>query len=50
MSGLLFGVTPLDPTAHAAAAAILIAVAAGACLLPALRAASTDPAVALRGD
>jgi predicted permease len=48
MSGLLFGVTPLDAASHLAAAAILITVAAGACLLPALRAASTDPAVALR--
>jgi hypothetical protein len=48
MSGLLFGVTPLDAASHLAAAAILITVAVGACLLPALRAASTDPAVALR--
>src|SRR6185295_8905238 len=49
LHGVLFGVTPLDVTSHAAAAAVLIGVATVACLLPALRAASTNPAVALRG-
>src|SRR6185295_14754570 len=49
MTGVLFGVTPLDVASHATAAAVLIGVAALACLLPALRAASTNPAVALRG-
>jgi ABC-type antimicrobial peptide transport system permease subunit len=49
MTGVLFGITPLDLTSHAAAAAVLVGVAA-ACLLPAMRAASTDPAIALRGE
>jgi len=48
MTGLLFGITPLDLAAHAGAVAMLMTVAAGACLRPALRAAATDPAVALR--
>jgi len=50
MSGVLFVITPLDITSHAAAAAVLVGVAAAACLLPAVCAASTDPAVALRGE
>jgi len=48
MAGVLFGISPLVVTSHAAAAAVLIGVATVACLLPALRAASTNPAVALR--
>jgi putative ABC transport system permease protein len=48
MQELLFGVTPLDPIAFAAAPAILVAAAVGACVGPALRAGATDPAVTLR--
>ena len=48
MQGLLFGVTPLDAVSFAAAPLVLGFVAAVACVLPALRAASIDPAEALR--
>jgi putative ABC transport system permease protein len=48
MQDLLFGVAPLDGVAFTVAPAILIAASLGACLGPALRAASTDPAATLR--
>jgi predicted permease len=48
LAGLLFGVTPLDPVAFAAAPLVLVPVAVAACLLPAFRAASVDPSEALR--
>ncbi|HEV8146836.1 MAG TPA: ABC transporter permease [Bryobacteraceae bacterium] len=47
LSGLLYGVTALDPRAYVLAAVVLIAVAVIACLSPALRSASIDPAEAL---
>ena len=48
LEGVLFGITPLDPVSFLAAPIVLIPVALVACALPALRAASTDPAEALR--
>jgi ABC-type antimicrobial peptide transport system permease subunit len=48
MRTLLFGVQPLDAGSYAAGAALVAAAVAGACALPALRAASTHPADALR--
>jgi len=50
MQSLLFGVTPLDPVAFATAPVLLGPVACIACLLPANRAARTDPAEALRAE
>jgi predicted permease len=50
MQGVLFGVAPLDPIAFAAAPGLLLVVAIAASLLPANRAAATDPAEALRWD
>ena len=48
MSTLLFQVQARDPITFAITAALLIAVAFIACLLPALRATKVDPLVALR--
>ncbi|MFL5580411.1 MAG: ADOP family duplicated permease [Gemmatimonadaceae bacterium] len=50
LRGLLYGVEPADVTILSAAAALLLAIAAAACLVPALRAARTDPMRALRGE
>jgi len=50
LRGLLFGVTPHDPTTLAAVAFVLAAVGIAACWVPAARAARVDPAVALRAE
>ena len=47
---MLFQVKPTDPVTFAAVAALLLAVAALACYLPARRAARIDPLAALRAD
>jgi len=50
MQGWLFGVSPLDVPTFAGMAAVFAAVALAASYLPARRAASADPAVALRSE
>jgi predicted permease len=50
MAAMLFGVTPFDLPTYGFAVAIFVAVAIGACLVPAARAAAIPPAVALRGE
>jgi ABC-type lipoprotein release transport system permease subunit len=50
IEGLLYGVTPSDPVAFAAAAVALAGIAIVACLMPALRAGRIAPAVALRNE
>jgi putative ABC transport system permease protein len=50
LGSLLFGVTPLDAAAFAAAPLLLLAVALVACLVPARRAAAVDPTEALRSE
>jgi putative ABC transport system permease protein len=49
LSGFLFGVQP-DPVTFAAVAALLAVVGALACWLPARRATTVDPVVALRAE
>jgi putative ABC transport system permease protein len=48
LTGMLFGVTPIDPWTYTAAAALLIAVALAAGVVPAFRALRIDGAQALR--
>jgi putative ABC transport system permease protein len=50
LAAMLFGISPLDPTAYGAAAALLAAVALLACWLPARRTAAIDAIVAIRDD
>lgn len=50
LESLLFGVHPLDAATLAAALALLVLIALAATLIPARRAAATDPLSALRSD
>jgi putative ABC transport system permease protein len=50
MTGLLFGVSPTDAVVFVLAPAVLLVVALAACVVPARRAASTDPAEVLRSE
>jgi predicted permease len=50
LAGLLFGVSPVDPVAFGVTIAALVAVVLAASLVPAQRAATVNPVVALKGD
>ncbi|HKF53577.1 MAG TPA: ABC transporter permease [Candidatus Acidoferrales bacterium] len=50
ISGMLFGVSAIDPLTFAGAAVFLVAVVMIACSLPAWRASRVDPCSALRAD
>jgi predicted permease len=48
LSSVLLGVTPFDPISYVVAGTVLLTVAALAAIVPARRAASVDPLIALR--
>ncbi len=50
LSSLLFGVSPLDPPTLVGVSVLFLAVTAASSLIPAMRAARTSPAVALRAE
>jgi putative ABC transport system permease protein len=50
MTGLLFGISPVDPATFSGGAALLLAVAAVASAIPSARVLRIDPAQALRQD
>jgi putative ABC transport system permease protein len=50
LTGLLFGIQPIDPTTFATVTLGIVAVALGASYLPARRAAGVDPALVLRSE
>jgi predicted permease len=50
LQGMLFGISPTEPATYAAVAAVLLAITALACWLPARRAARVDPMIAMRAE
>jgi len=50
LARFLYEVQPTDPWSLAGAAGVLLVAGVGAALIPAIRASSTNPAMALRGD
>lgn len=50
ISGMLYGIDPLDPATYVTVALLLVVVAAIAAWLPARRAARVDPVIAMRAE
>jgi putative ABC transport system permease protein len=48
MKSMLFGLSTTDPATYAVVTALLVFIALAACYIPARRATSVDPMVALR--
>ncbi len=48
LRGFLYEVSPADPVTFAFVGAVMMVVALGAAMIPALRAANADPVLALR--
>jgi ABC-type lipoprotein release transport system permease subunit len=50
LKGLLLGVSPFDPLTYAAVTGLLVAICLVASFVPARRATTVDPLVALRAE
>jgi putative ABC transport system permease protein len=50
LQGMLFGVAPNDPVTLIGVAVVMLAIGLAACFGPAVRAASIDPAITMRGQ
>jgi putative ABC transport system permease protein len=50
VTGFIHGVSPLDPLAIGGASCVLVVISLGACYLPARRAATVSPMLALRSE
>ena len=50
IESMLFGISPRDLMTYATVTTMIVTAALAACLFPARRAASVDPAVTLRAD
>jgi ABC-type antimicrobial peptide transport system permease subunit len=50
MASQLWGVTPTDPATFLGVTLLLVAIALAACIVPARRALTVDPTLALRND
>ena len=50
LESMLIDIEPIDPITYAGVIGVLSVVAAAACMIPARRAASLDPAITLREE
>ena len=50
LRSVLYQVTPTDPATYVVVLVVVLVIAAGACLFPALRAAAVDPTVDIKHE